>query len=153
MKKPKARKLKEIIADKVQIISILFFVLSLFLLDVNANLIGAYGNQTLVNIINGIKVPATSMFWLGFIACLTFFFLIAIRSMYFHKTYPSKIDLIFGAMGTIGLMIILSGGLLVFWHNNALAIPFFSIQLTRISYYHTGIGLTLFSIFYFALTK
>jgi len=146
------KKVKMIFADKVNMASLLLFILSLFLLDVNANIIGAYGNDIKVNFIRGIKFDATSMFWLGFIAAAFFFFLVSTRSLYHKRKYP-RMDLFFAVIGSVGLMIILSGGLLLFWHSNSLEIPIFGYKLTRINYYHTGIGLELLTMVYFALTK
>lgn len=146
------KKAKAVFADKVNMAALLFFILSLFLLDVNANVIGAYGQDIQVNFIRGIKFYATSMFWLGFIAASFFFFLVSTRSLYHKRKYP-RLDLFFAVIGSIGLMIILSGGLLLFWHSNNLEIPFFGYNLTRINYYHTGIGLELITMIYFALTK
>lgn len=149
----KLKRFKEIFTDKVQMLSLIFYILALFILDVNANNIGAYGIDTYVNFINGIKFPATSMFWFGFLAACFFFLLTTVRSLYHSKRYPTKFDLFFSILGIAGLMIILSGGMLIFWHNNALIIPFFSLQITRITYYHIGIGLSIVSLLYFALTK
>jgi len=151
--KLKVRKFKSLLADKILMLSLILFIFSLFILDVNANNIGAYGLDTQVNLIRGERIPATTMFWTGFIGACFFFFLTTIRSLYHKKKYPSKLDLFFGLIGVIGLMIILSGGLLIFWHNNALVIPLFSSSVTRIGFYHTGIALSVISIIYFALTK
>ncbi len=145
-------KAKRIFADKLNMISLVFFILSLFLLDVNANIIGAYGKDVQVNFISGIKFQATSMFWLGFICAAFFFFLVSTRSLYYKRKYP-RMDLFFAMVGAVGLMIILSGGLLLFWLGNNVGIPFFSHEITRINYYHTGIGLELITMIYFALTK
>jgi magnesium-transporting ATPase (P-type) len=145
--------LKWKIADKTLILSVLVFVFALFLLDVNANLIGAYGQDTQVNLFNGRTVPATYMFWTGFIFLLLSFLVMALRSMYHPKGYPSKLDILFSIIGVLGLMIILSGGLLIFWFNNSLEIPFFSYTLTRITYYHVGIVLEVIVVLYFAITK
>ncbi len=139
--------------DKFQMLAILLFIGGIFLLDVNANHIGAYGLGIEENFINGIKVRATDMFWLGFIISSLSFFVIILRSMFYHKTYPTKLDIVFGAIGVIGLMIILSGGILLFWHPSSLPIPFFGVEIIRASYYHFGIGLSIISILYFALTK
>jgi len=153
MKRGKMSGWRATLFDKIQMLAILFFLLGLFVFDVNANNIGAYGLGTKVGVINNNAVPATSMFWLGFLVTAACFFIIAIRSMFYHKEYPTKLDVLFGAIGITGLMIVLSGGMLLFWHNNALLIPFFSWELTRITYYHFGIGISLISLIYFALTK
>lgn len=150
-------KLKILLARKVEVLSMVFFILAIFLLDVNANVIGAYGQGITVNIINGIRYPATTMFWAGFIAACLFFIILATRTIYHplkaRSTLRKKFDLIFGIIGTLGLMIILSGGMLLFWHNNALQIPFFSIPLTRIGFYHSGVAILLLTILYYALTN
>lgn len=145
--------LKKTLFDKIQMLAIVFFLLGLFVFDVNANNIGAYGLDTKVGVINGSQVPASNMFWLGFLVSAVCFFIITLRSMFYHKKYPSKLDVFFGLIGVIGLMIVLSGGMLLFWHNNALQIPFFSWIISRITYYHSGIGLSILSLIYFALTK
>lgn len=146
------KKTKKILADKVNMISLVLFILSLFLLDVNANIIGAYGHDVKVNFIAGIKFDATSMFWLGFICAAFFFFLVSTRSLYHKRKYP-RLDLFFAVIGAIGLMIILSGGMILFWLNNSTEIPFFGHSITRIAYYHIGIGLELLTMIYFAITK
>ena len=122
-------------------------------MDVSLNNIGAYGIDTLQGTFGSAKIPATSTAWSGFIIALASFFTIAIRSLYKRQAHLKSADACFGALGVIGLMITLSGGILLFWHNNALIIPFFSYQLTRITYYHIGIALDCLSLFYFALTK
>lgn len=146
-------RVKRVLADKVNMISLVCFILSLFLLDVSANNIAAYGIDVTEGFYQGMEVRATDTFWFGFIGAAFFFFLVAIRSLYMRRRYPSKLDLFFGIVGVIGLMIILSGGMLMFWHGNSLQIPFFAWNITRITYYHTGIGLELIAMFYFALTK
>lgn len=151
-KRENYNRLKKILADKVNILSLVCFILSLFLLDVSANNIAAYGIAVTEGFYRGTEVRATSTFWFGFIGAAFFFALVAIRSMYVRRKYPSKLDLFFGIFGVIGLMIILSGGILMFWHGNSLLIPFFSFDITRITYYHTGIGIELIAMFYFALT-
>lgn len=151
-KRKKWKKTKKILADKINMISLVFFILSIFLLDVNSNMIGAYGKDIQVNFIAGIKFYATSMFWLGFIAAAFFFFLVSTRSLYHKRKYP-KLDLFFAVIGAIGLMIILSGGMILFWLDNGAIIPFFGHEFTRIAYYHTGIGLELVTMIYFAITK
>ena len=143
---------KYVVADKIEVFALVMWVFSLFLMDVNHNLIGAYGNATLVYLIQD-KVASTSMFWIGFFACCIFFATVAFRSKYHPKHYFKKLDIIFTITGILGLMIILSGGLLIFWMDNELAIPFFGLSLTRILYYHIGIGLEIFTILYFTLTK
>lgn len=152
-KQSKLRKFAKKFANKMSLLALIVFILSLFLLDVNANLIGAYGPKILVNFIKGIKLPATSMFWLGFLGAAVSFLIFSTRSMYLPKMYNKKIDFIFALVGIAGLMIILSGGMLLFWHDNSLQIPFFSYTFTRIDYYHAGIGLEVLSILYYAITK
>lgn len=139
--------------DKVEILSVVLFILAIFLMDVNLNIISAYGVETRVTVLNDLRLDSVSLFWLGFIASLFFFFLVSIRSLYKRQRHLTKFDITFGAIGVVGLMIILSGGILLFWHDNSLIIPFFVYRLTRVTYYHIGIGLSLISIVYFALTK
>lgn len=144
---------RRVLADKINMFSLVCFILSLFLLDVSANNIAAYGIDVAQGFYRGMEVRATDTFWVGFICAAFFFFLVAIRSLYMRRRYPSKLDLFFGIVGVIGLMIILSGGMLMFWRGNVFEIPFFAWTITRITYYHTGIGLELIAMFYFALTK
>ena len=56
-----------VLLHKFEIFSVLLFVFSLFLLDVNLNMIASYGLSTNVPVFNGFVVPAGSMFWIGFI--------------------------------------------------------------------------------------
>jgi len=146
-------KFKKFLVDKLELFSLLFFILSIFLIDVNLNMIGSYGLDVLVNFFNGIKFLSSSMVWLGFLFAGFFFFLICIRSLYKRRKTLTIFDSIFGAIGVIGLMITFSGGLLLFYQNAELLIPIFSYKITRASYYHIGIALDLISTFYFALTK
>jgi len=151
-KKPR-RKKRSKFPDKLEIFALVMFIFALFLLDVNANLIGAYGPDIQANVIAGKTIDATSAFWGGFIGACVFFLLIVTRSMYNPKKKFTGGDLFFTIVGIVGLAIILSGGMLLFWHNNALEIPFFATSLTRVNYYHIGIGLEFLTVIYFALTK
>ena len=134
-------------------LSLLFFILALFLMDVNLNLISAAGLNTIVPVYGNTVVKASSMVWLGFLLALLFFFIISFRSLYKRKQHLTKWDILFGTIGIIGLMITLSGGLLLFTNQIDLVIPFFSYNIPRVLYYHTGIGLDLIAVIYFALTK
>jgi len=116
-------------------------------------IIGAYGPDITVNIVKDIRIPATHFFWVGFLGALIFFLVLALRSKYRKKKYNSFLETFFIILGTIGLMIILSGGMLLFWHDNYILIPLFTKQIARITYYHIGITLELLTILYFALTK
>jgi len=138
--------------DRIVIFSILLFIFSLFLFDVNANLLAQYGVEVNVPVISNKIVAATSMFWLGFIVAVTSFFIFSTRHLY-KKIKPKKLDLFFAMIGAIGLGIILSGGLLLFASADNLIIPFFKWSFTRLTYYHIGIGFEVITAFYFALTN
>lgn len=146
-------KIKRFLIDRMEIMAFILFVLSIFLMDVNMNKVMDNGINTTVTVIGDYEIYATSGFWAGFLAALIIFFLIAFRSLYERKSRLGFFDIIFGIIGIIGLMITLSGGLLAFWHNSSLAIPFFKYTFTRVNYYHVGIGLDILALFYFALTK
>lgn len=146
-------KLKRVLVDKLEMGSIIFFLLALFLLDVNVNMLAAYGPDVTVTVFGDKRVESTSMFWLGVIVAAISFFIFSARSMYKKQRIPSKLDLFFAVLGVLGLAIILSGGLLLFGKNVDLEIKFFNLILSRVNYYHIGIGLSLFSLFYFAMTK
>jgi heme/copper-type cytochrome/quinol oxidase subunit 4 len=146
-------KLKLIFAEKLEMFAIVSFVFSLFLLDVNANLIGAYGTEISVNILFGSTVKAVQMFWVGLLLLAVFQFLLSTRTFYHPERKRKKTDFIFSLFGIIGFMIILVGGILIFWHNNALEIPILNWKITRISFYHIGIGIQTIFAFYFALFR
>ncbi|MFA5259383.1 MAG: hypothetical protein WC979_04550 [Candidatus Pacearchaeota archaeon] len=152
-KKIKVTKVKEFFIDRMEIMAFILFVLALFLMDVNMNKVMDQGIDTTVTVIGSHEIAATSGFWAGFLASLVLFFFISFRSLYERKNRLSYLDIIFGIIGVIGLMITLSGGLIAFWHNSSLVIPFFNYTFSRVNYYHTGIGLDIFALFYFALTK
>lgn len=122
-------------------------------MDVNLNIISSSGVGTMVPLYGGKAVRATSGVWFGFIFALLFFFIMSIRSMYKRKHNLTKWDITFSVMGIMGLMITLSGGLILFTKEIDLLIPFFSYEIPRVLYYHTGIGLDLIAVIYFALTK
>jgi hypothetical protein len=148
------KKIKLVFFDKIEMLSLIFFILALFMADVCLNLIFTDGINTKVPIIFNYVTTATSCFWLGFIAMLFFFLLISFRSIYKRKSKLGVFDAIFGVIGVIGLMLTLSGGLLVFYiPQTYLMIPFFTYEISRITYYHFGIFLDILSIIYFALTK
>lgn len=146
-------KFKKFLIDKIELLALLFFLGGLFLMDVNLNNIGAYGLDITVGVFGAKEVPATNMVWTGFIIAIASYFVIAIRSLYKRHNNLRLWDIVFGTIGVLGLMITLSGGLLLFWHSNALQIPFFSLPLTRITYYHIGIAINTITLLYFALTK
>jgi len=113
MKKRAKNKRKLNLAEKIEVISLILFIFSLFLLDVNANLIGAYGNETNVNLINGKTIRATTMFWLGFLGSLICLLALGTRRSYNKDRKRKVLDYFFLILGIIGLMIILSGGILL----------------------------------------
>lgn len=152
-KKINFKKFKLVFAEKVEMFALVAFIFSLFLLDVNANMIGSYGQEIEVNLLFGKTILATSLFWAGFLFLAFCQFLLSTRTIYHPKRKRKKSDIAFSVIGVIGLMIILSGGMLLFWYGNDIEIPFFNIILTRISYYHIGIGLEALTVFYFALFK
>lgn len=141
------------IINKVEIFLLIFFALSLFLMDNNLNITTAYGPGAEVTIFGDLKSKSTDMFWTGFIASFIIFLFICFRSVYRRQSRLSKLDMFFGIFGAIGFMILLSGGLLGFWHPSSFEIPFFSFTLTRVSYYHMGIAINIVTLFYFAMTK
>lgn len=151
-KRVKARDLKKVFLSKFELFSVLVFIFALFLLDVNLNLIASYGMNTNVPVFQGNVVPATSMFWLGFIAMSVCFFVICVRSFHRRKRFRG-FDVLFSIAGIIGWGIILSGGLLIFFGGDDFVIPFFSMLVNRIDYYHVGIGLEVLTVLYFALTN
>lgn len=148
-----SRKYSLIFAEKLEMFGLMGFIFALFLLDVNANLIGAYGNAIPVNLLFGKTVPATFMFWLGILFLGSCLFILATRTLYHPLRKHHKLDIFGIIIGTIGMMIILSGGMLLFWHDNSLIIPVFKWNLTRISYYHFGIVFEVLAAFYFGLIK
>lgn len=147
------KKFKLVFAEKVETFALVAFIFSLFLLDVNANIIGAYGKDIKVNLLFGHTIPSTNMFWIGMLFLGFCFFLLSTRTIYHPQRKRKRMDVLFAVIGTLGLMIILSGGILLFWHNNALEIPFIGTSLTRISYYHIGITFEVIVAFYFAMFK
>ena len=153
-KKPQEiNKLKSIFADKTELLALIFFIFAMFLLDVNANLISAYGPDLKVHVFGNILVPSTSMFWLGIIVGLISFLIFSIEAISRKKGTLKKIDMFFAIIGGIGLGIILSGGLLVFAGADDLKIQFFKWTIERITYYHIGIAIEALTVLYFALTK
>lgn len=152
MQNKKIRDIRKIFLDKVGILSIVFFVLALFLLDVNLNLVAAYGLGVESPILNGGVVSSASLFWLGFLMMSVCFFIVSVRSFSRRKSYR-WMDIFFAILGIVGWGIILSGGLLVFFGGDDFIIPFFSFLIPRIDYYHVGIGAEVLTIIYFALTK
>jgi len=150
--KPKKKVNHKRFGDRVAIFFILLFIFSLFLFDVNANLLAQYGVDVTVPVISNKIVAATSMFWLGFIVAVFSFFMFSTRHMY-RKLKLRRLDLFFAMIGAIGLGIILSGGLLLFASADNLVIPFFTLSFSRLTYYHIGIGLEVLTAFYFALSN
>jgi heme/copper-type cytochrome/quinol oxidase subunit 4 len=149
----KRKRLKLIFAEKLEMFAIVSFIFSLFLLDVNANLIGAYGPEISVNILFGSSVKAVQMFWVGLFLLAIFQFLLSTRTLYHSERKRKHWDFFFSLLGIIGFIIILLGGILLFWHNNALEIPIFNWKITRINLYHIGIGIETIFAFYFALFR
>ncbi len=157
---PETEKIEELgsgfldkIKDRAEVLSLVLFALSIFLMDNNLNIITAYGVDTRSTVFGDFDVRSTDMFWLGFIFSLVFFLIISFRSVYKRQSRLTKFDTFFGIIGGIGFMILLSGGLLGFWHPSSFEIPFFDIILTRVTYYHVGIALTIVTLLYFTMTK
>jgi hypothetical protein len=139
-----------VLLRKFELFCVLLFIFALFLLDVNLNLIASYGLSTNVPVFNGIVVAASAMFWVGFIAMSVCLFIVCVRSFHRRKSFLG-FDTLFSLFGIIGWGIILSGGLLIFFGGDDFVIPFFSLMVNRIDYYHVGIGLEVLTIIYFAL--
>jgi len=151
VKKGGAKKsFKSVFLNKFEVLSVLIFIFALFLLDVNLNLIASYSLGINVPVFNGLVVPASSMFWLGFIAMSICLFIVCVRSFHRRRKFIG-FDLFFALMGIIGWGIILSGGLLIFFGGDDFIIPFFNLLINRVDYYHIGIGLEVLTIIYFAL--
>jgi hypothetical protein len=145
-------KVKKAFLGKVDVMSLLFFVLALFLLDVNLNLISVYGSGMRSPVFNGETISATSLFWLGFIIMSVCFFIICLRSLERRGSFKFA-DIFFVVVGILAWGIILSGGLLLFFGGDNFVIPLFSFMINRIDYYHFGIGLSILTIIYFAMRK
>ena len=152
-RKKKVKKFKLIFAEKLEVFGLVGFIFSLFLLDVNANMIGSFGQEVQVNLLFGKTLASVDLFWVGFFLLTLCFLLLGARTMYHPKRNRVKMDLTFSALGVVGLMIILSGGMMLFWLGNNTIIPFFGYPLTRISYYHIGIIIGVVTSFYFAWFK
>lgn len=148
----KINKVKKVFLNKVDLMSLIFFVLALFLLDVNLNMIASYGIGMRSPVFNGNTISATSLFWFGFILMGICLFLICVRSLERRKAFRF-FDILFVVAGILGSGIILSGGLLIFFGGDNFIIPFFSFMINRIDFYHFGIGLSILTIIYFALRK
>jgi uncharacterized membrane protein (DUF485 family) len=146
------RNFSQVLLRKFELLSVLLFIFALFLLDVNLNLIASYDLSMNVPLFNGIVIPASSMFWLGFIVMSVCLFIVCIRSFHRRKNFRG-FDILFSLTGIIGWGIILSGGLLIFFGGDDFIIPFFNMLISRIDYYHIGIGLEVISIIYFALVN
>ncbi len=140
------------LAHVTETIAILFFIFAIFLLDVNANVIAMSGNQVLVPVFNDIVVKATSMFWLGLIVATISFFIFAIRSMYKRHVKKAR-DIFFVVLGVLGWGIIFAGGVLIMAGCGNFVMPFFDYSIPRVSFYHFGLGLTIVTVIYFALTR
>ncbi len=138
--------------DKLELLSLIFFVAGIFLLDVNLNMISFYGPSVQVPIFRGELASAMSMFWIGFIVSAVSFLLFSIRSLYKKKVFK-RADIFFAVVGFIGLAILFAGGLLIYAGGDDLLIPFFTLSIERIDMYHFGIFLEFITILYFALTK
>lgn len=144
--------LKNLFFDKIELLALLFFIMGIFLLDVNLNMIAVFGGDVKAPVFNGNLVSSMSMFWFGFLVTSFSFLLFSIRSLYKRKVFK-KFDLFFAIIGIIGLAIIFAGGLLIFAGGDNLVIPFFSHNIARIDFYHLGIVLEFITILYFSLTK
>lgn len=146
--------LKEKFLDKLEIFSLILFIFAMFLLDVNANNIAAFGTSAVVTVFQDIRTTSASMFWLGFLVGLLSFIVFCMTSISQRKGALKKVDLFFTIIGGIGLGIILSGGLLYFANGSSdFIIPIFSWELARTSFYHIGIAIEAITVLYFALTK
>ena len=153
-KEKKLVKPEHVFLKKLEMFSVIVFIFSLFLLDVNANMLMAYGKEVMVTVFGDIFVASTSMFWLGFLIGLASFLTFTMTSIVMRKGALKKLDVFFAIIGGVGLGIILSGGLLVFGEMGELTtIPFFFWTLSRATYYHIGIGLEILTVLYFTLTR
>jgi membrane-associated HD superfamily phosphohydrolase len=151
--KKKGEEEKHVFASKIELFSLILFIFAMFLLDVNANMISAYGPKVMVTFFGNIQVASTSMFWIGFLVGVASFITFTMISMHLRKGALKKLDSFLAIIGGIGLGIILSGGLLTFGQLDELKIQFFRWTIERATYYHIGIAIEALIVFYFALTK
>jgi len=147
-----AKRLKELFFDKLELLSIIFFLAGIFLFDISLNMVAFYGPEVQVPVFGGRLASAMSTFWIGFIMSAISFLLFSIRSLYKKKVFK-RADIIFAVIGLIGLALLFAGGLLIYAGGDDLVIPFFTLNIQRIDMYHFGIFLEIITILYFALTK
>ena len=95
------RKFKLVFAEKVETFALVAFIFSLFLLDVNANIIGAYGKDISVNLLLGKRIFEIKRFWVGILFLGFCFFLLSTRTLYHPERKRKKTDIFFITIGIV----------------------------------------------------
>jgi hypothetical protein len=138
--------------SKVEGFLIVGMVFLLFLIDILQNKIQDFGMDYVVTYATAGKVmPAIDIFWIAIFLFTFFAALVFGRSIREGRT-DRKIDLIFGTMMFIGLVLIVAGAIAAFLHAAPQPVPWF-YGIPQITFYHIGMLMEIVAALYFGITK
>lgn len=124
----------------------------LFLIDILQNKIQDFGMDYVVTYATAGKVmPAIDIFWVAVFLYTFFAALVFGRSIWEGRT-DRKVDLIFGTMMFIGLVLLIAGAIAAFLHAAPEGVSWFYF-IPQITFYHIGMAFSVIAAMYFAITK
>lgn len=127
-------------------------ILLLFLIDVLQNKIQDFGLDYVVTYSTaGNVIPAVDIFWVAVFLFTIFASLVFARSIWEGRT-DRKVDLFFGTLMFIGLVLLVAGAIGAFTHSAPEAVSWF-YHIPQITFYHIGMLFAIIGAMYFAITK
>ena len=136
---------------KIEIILLLLIVVSLFFIDINQNKVIDKGIQYQTTWLSGVTTSAITNFWIGIFVYLILYISILITAISIAQRKTHHIwNVVISAIGVFGLVFIVSGFLA---ELNKFSVPFFSLMITSINFYHIGIGICVLAPLIIALTE
>lgn len=127
-------------------------LLLLFLIDILQNKIQDFGLDYVVTYSTAGKViPAIDIFWIAIFLFTIFACLVFSRSIWEGRT-DRKIDLFFGTLMFVGLILLVAGAIAAFTHAAPEAVSWF-YYIPQITFYHIGMLFEIIGGLYFAVTK
>lgn len=124
----------------------------LFLIDILQNKIQDFGMGYVVTYATAGKViPAIDIFWIA-VFLFTFVAVLLFGRNIWEARYDRKIDLFFGVIMFLGLVLLVSGAIAAFLYKAPQGVVWF-YGIPQITFYHIGMLMEVISAMYFAITK
>lgn len=124
----------------------------LFLIDILQNKIQDFGLDYVVTYATAGKViPAIDIFWIA-VFLFTFVAVLLFSRNMWEARYDRKIDIFFGAIMFLGLVLLVAGAIGAFLYKAPEGVIWF-YGIPQITFYHIGMLMEIVAGMYFAITK